>query len=64
MITCFNRSIFDTSIYPLISKSFMQICVKKRKSYENLCKHLEMPHLIEKPNYLIKAQGAYQSEFD
>ena len=36
----------------------------KRKSYENLCKHLEMPHLIEKPNYLIKAQGAYQSEFD
>ena len=36
----------------------------KIKSYSNLCKELSMPHLIDKPNYLVKAEGGYKSEFD
>ena len=36
----------------------------KVKSYENLCKLLELPHLIDKPNYLVKEEGTYNSEFN
>jgi len=36
----------------------------KVKSYENICKHLKLPHLIDKPNYLVKEEGTYTSEFN
>lgn len=36
----------------------------KVKSYKNFCKHLELPHLVDKPNYLVKEEGTYNSEFN
>ncbi len=36
----------------------------KSKSYENLCKILGFPHLVQKPNHIVRHEGVYDNEFE
>ena len=36
----------------------------KAKSYENVCKVLGFPHLVQKPNHTVRHEGVYDNEFD